>query len=876
MVGQEAQVRQLNGAIQSSEAQVASARLNLNYARIVAPIDGRLGLRQVDAGNMVRSGDQNGIVVITQMRPISVIFTVPETELPPVLEAMRADRRLSVEAWDRADAVKLATGALQTVDNQIDTATGTIKLRATFENADESLFPNQFVNIRLRVRTLQNATTIPAAAVQRAAFGEFVYVVKPGPEPTVSIQRVTLGPTEGERVAVTNGLAPQAQVVLEGVDQLTEGAKVEIVPEGGAPAGPPTGRRRGPGGQGARSGRPRSRRPGRAGRRSARRAPGAAPSQGAPAPGAGPGRRGRAPGRPGRRHGSGRRAAAALMNLSRPFILRPVATALLMAALLLSGILAYRLLPVSALPQVDYPTIRIITFYPGASPEVMTSSVTAPLERQFGQLPGLAQMSSTSSGGASVITLRFELAKPLSVAEQEVQAAMNAANSLLPNDLPQPPVYNKVNPADTPVLTLAVTSGTVPLPQIYDLIDTRVAQKLSQLPGVGLVSIAGGQRPAVRIQANPQALASNGLNLQNIRAVISAANVNQPKGSFDGPQRSFTLDANDQLRSPEAYKDLIVAYREGAPIRLRDVADIVDGAENRRLSAWANELPAVLINVQRQPGANVIEVVDRIQELLPQLTASLPSTLQVAVLSDRTETIRASVEDVQHELIFAIGLVVLVTFLFLRNVPATIIPSIVVPLSLVGTFGVMYLAGFSINNLTLMALTIATGFVVDDAIVMVENIARHIEMGETPFQAALKGAEEIGFTLVSLTVSLIAVLIPLLFMADVVGRLFREFAITLAVSILISLVVSLTLTPMMAARLLKHAARLRAGLVLPASPAPSSTAIVAWYGRLLRVVLNHQPADAAGRRRDAGADGGALHRRCRRASSRCRTPARSR
>ena len=429
------------------------------------------------------------------------------------------------------------------------------------------------------------------------------------------------------------------------------------------------------------------------------------------------------------------------MNLSRPFILRPVATALLMAALMLSGILAYRLLPVSALPQVDYPTIRIITFYPGASPEVMTSSVTAPLERQFGQLPGLAQMSSTSSGGASVITLRFELAKPLSVAEQEVQAAMNAANSLLPNDLPQPPVYNKVNPADTPVLTLAVTSGTVPLPQIYDLIDTRVAQKLSQLPGVGLVSIAGGQRPAVRIQANPQALASNGLNLQNIRSVIAAANVNQPKGSFDGPQRSFTLDANDQLRSPEAYKDLIVAYREGAPIRLRDVADIVDGAENRRLLAWANELPAVLINVQRQPGANVIEVVDRIQELLPQLTASLPSTLQVAVLSDRTETIRASVEDVQHELIFAIGLVVLVTFLFLRNVAATIIPSIVVPLSLVGTFGVMYLAGFSINNLTLMALTIATGFVVDDAIVMVENIARHIEMGETPFHAALKGAE---------------------------------------------------------------------------------------------------------------------------------------
>src|SRR5215204_1374836 len=528
------------------------------------------------------------------------------------------------------------------------------------------------------------------------------------------------------------------------------------------------------------------------------------------------------------------------MNISRPFIERPVATALLMAALLLSGLLAYGLLPVSALPQVDYPTIRVITFFPGASPEVMTSAVTAPLERQFGQMPGLDQMSSTSSGGASVITLRFALEKPIEVAEQEVQAAINSATSLLPNDLPQPPVYNKVNPADTPILTLALSSRTLPLTRLQDIADTRVAQKLSQLPGVGLVSIAGGQRPAVRIQANPQALASNGLNLQSIRAVVSAANVNQPKGSFDGPQRSFTLDANDQLRSPEAYKDLIVAYREGAPIRLRDVADIVDGAENRRLSAWANELPAVLINVQRQPGANVIEVVNRIQELLPQLTASLPSTLQVAVLSDRTETIRASVNDVQHELIFAIGLVVLVTFLFLRNVPATIIPSIVVPLSLVGTFGVMYLAGFSINNLTLMALTIATGFVVDDAIVMVENIARHIEMGETPFHAALKGAEEIGFTLVSLTVSLIAVLIPLLFMADVVGRLFREFAITLAVSILISLVVSLTLTPMMAARLLRHMHAHEQGWFYRKSGAVLDSMIEA-YGRQLQWVLGHQP-----------------------------------
>ena len=528
------------------------------------------------------------------------------------------------------------------------------------------------------------------------------------------------------------------------------------------------------------------------------------------------------------------------MNISRPFIMRPVATALLMGALMLSGLLAYRLLPVSALPQVDYPTIRILTFYPGASPEVMTSAVTAPLERQFGQMPGLDQMSSTSSGGASVITLRFNLEKPLEVAEQEVQAAINAASSLLPNDLPQPPVYNKVNPADTPVLTLAVTSKTVPLPQVHDLVDTRVAQKLSQLPGVGLVSIAGGQRPAVRIQANPQALAAHGLNLEALRSAVAGANVNQPKGNFDGPERSFMLDANDQLRSPDAYRNLIIAYRDGAPLRLSDVAEVVDGAENRRLAAWANELPAVLVNIQRQPGANVIDVVDRIQRLLPQLTSTLPSTLDVVVISNRTETIRASVRDVQHELIFAVALVVMVTFLFLRNIPATLIPSIVVPLSLVGTFGVMYLAGFSINNLTLMALTIATGFVVDDAIVMVENIARHLEEGQTPFEAALLGAKEISFTLVSLTISLIAVLIPLLFMADVVGRLFREFAITLAVSILISLVVSLTLTPMMSARLLRHHKNEEESWFYRKSGATLDW-IIAAYGRQLQWVLRHQP-----------------------------------
>ena len=487
------------------------------------------------------------------------------------------------------------------------------------------------------------------------------------------------------------------------------------------------------------------------------------------------------------------------MNLSRPFIERPVATTLLMLALMLSGLFAYRLLPVSALPQVDYPIIQVTTLYPGASPTVMTSAVTAPLERRFGQIPGLKQMSSTSSGGASVVTLQFGLDVDLGVAEQEVQAAISAAGSFLPNDLPVPPIYRKVNPADTPILTLAVTSGTRPLPEIYDLVDTRMAQRLAQIPGVGLVSLAGGQRPAVRIEVNPVALAAANLSTSDIRSAISAANVNLPKGSFDGPTRAVMLDANDQMRSIEEYRDLVLAYRDGAMLRLRDVATVEEGPENRFLAAWSGDTPAVLVNIQRQPGANVIEVVDAVRELLPRLTATMPRGVDVAILSDRTESIRASIRGVQKELVIAIALVVMVTFVFLRNLPATIIPSIAVPLSLVGTFGVMYLAGFSLNNLTLMALTIATGFVVDDAIVMLENIARHLEAGEKPMQAALKGAKQIGFTLISLTLSLIAVLIPLLFMADVVGRLFHEFAITLAVAIGLSLVVSLTLTPMLCA-----------------------------------------------------------------------------
>jgi multidrug efflux pump len=529
------------------------------------------------------------------------------------------------------------------------------------------------------------------------------------------------------------------------------------------------------------------------------------------------------------------------MNPSRPFILRPVATSLFMLAILLVGIVAYRMLPLSALPEVDYPTIQVVTLYPGASPDVMTSSITAPLERQFGQMPGLNQMSSTSSGGASVITLQFSLELSLDVAEQEVQAAINASGNLLPTDLPVPPIYNKVNPADTPILTLAVMSRTLPLPRVQNLVDTRIAQKISQLPGVGLVSLSGGQRPAVRIQANPNALAAYGLGLDQLRIAIANANVNQAKGSFDGPARASTIDANDQLKSADEYRNLIIAYKNGRPVRLSDVAEAVDDAENVRLAAWANDTAAVLVNIQRQPGANVIEVVDRVKRLLPQLQATLPGSVDVVLLTDRTTTIRASVRDVKIELVLAVVLVVMVIFLFLRNLSATLIPSIAVPLSLVGTFGVMYLAGFSINNLTLMALTIATGFVVDDAIVMIENVARYIEEGDPPLEAALKGSEQIGFTIISLTFSLIAVLIPLLFMGDVVGRLFREFAITLAVAILISAVVSLTLTPMMCAKLLKHTPAAEQGWFYRESGLLLDR-VIARYAKMLDWVLDRQRA----------------------------------
>jgi len=529
------------------------------------------------------------------------------------------------------------------------------------------------------------------------------------------------------------------------------------------------------------------------------------------------------------------------MNISRIFILRPVATTLLMVAILLAGAVAYKQLPVSALPQVDYPTIQVRTFYPGASPDVMATSVTAPLERQFGQMPGLTQMSSTSSGGASVITLQFSLELSLDVAEQEVQAAINSSFNYLPKDLPIPPVYSKVNPADAPILTLALTSDTLPLSKVEDLADTRFAQKISQLPGVGLVSISGGQRPAVRIHVNPTALAAYNLTLEDLRTAMTSANVNQAKGGFDGPRQAFIIGANDQLFSSEQYRPLIIAYRNGGPVRLSDVADVIDGVEDVNQAAWMNGDPAVIVNIQRQPGANVIEAVDRIKKLLPQLQNSLPASVRVSVLTDRTTTIRASIRDVQYEMMLAVALVVMVIFLFLRNLPATTIPGVAVPLSLVGTFGVMYLLGFSLNNLTLMALTISTGFVVDDAIVMIENIARYVEEGESPLQAALKGSGQIGFTILSLTVSLIAVLIPLLFMGDVVGRLFREFAVTLGVTILISAVVSLTLTPMMCARILKHVPEERQGRFYHASGAFINR-IIEKYGTSLRWVLGHQTA----------------------------------
>lgn len=527
------------------------------------------------------------------------------------------------------------------------------------------------------------------------------------------------------------------------------------------------------------------------------------------------------------------------MNPSRPFILRPVATTLLMVAILLVGITAYRLLPVSTLPQIDYPTMQVLTLYPGGSPDVMASSVTSPLERQLGQIPGLNQMTSTSSGGCSIITLQFSLELNIDVAEQEVQAAINAATTYLPTDLPIPPVYSKINPADAPIVTLALTTDTLPLAKIEDLAETRISQKISQLPGVGLVTIGGGQKPAVRIRVNPVVLSGLGLNLEDVRTAVTNNNVNTAKGTFDGHQQSYTINSNDQMLTSAEYKSLVIAYRNNAPVRLSDVAEIIDGTEDNAKAAWTNTTPAIIVNIQRQPGANIIEVVNRVRALLKDIQTNLPPGVKITILADRTVTIRASIEDMNFELILSIVLVVLVIFLFLRNLAATIIPGVAVPLSLIGTFAVMYALGYSINNLTLMALTIATGFVVDDAIVMIENIIRFIEAGDPPLEAALKGSKQIGFTIVSLSVSLIAALIPLLFMGDIVGRLFREFAVTLSVTIVVSAVVSLTLSPMMCSLLLRHKKDSEQNWLYRKSE-HFFEAVIAFYGRTLKIALRHR------------------------------------
>lgn len=691
-----------------------------------------------------------------------------------------------VEAWDRTNSKKLSEGTLLSLDNQIDATTGTIKVKARFNNQDDALFPNQFVNARMLVDTEQNAVVIPTAALQMGNEGHFVWVLNS--ENKVSKHLVTPGIQDSQKVVIRAGISAGDRVVTDGIDRLTEGAKVEVVEAQSAttPEEKATSREY-------------------------------AKKEHAPDAGVTPSSTG---------------------GPSRLFIMRPVATTLLMVAILLAGIIGYRALPVSALPEVDYPTIQVVTLYPGASPDVMTSAVTAPLERQFGQMSGLKQMSSQSSGGASVITLQFQLTLPLDVAEQEVQAAINAATNLLPSDLPNPPVYSKVNPADPPIMTLAVTSTAMPMTQVEDMVETRVAQKISQISGVGLVTLSGGQRPAVRVKLNAQAIAALGLTSETVRTAITGANVNSAKGSLDGPSRAVTLSANDQMQSAEEYRQLIIAYQNGAPIRLGDVATVEQGAENSWLGAWANKEQAIVMNVQRQPGANIISTADSIRQMLPQLTESLPKSVKVTVLSDRTTNIRASVDDTQFELMMAIALVVMIIYLFLRNIPATIIPGVAVPLSLIGTFAVMVFLDFSINNLTLMALTIATGFVVDDAIVVIENISRYIEKGEKPLAAALKGAGEIGFTIISLTFSLIAVLIPLLFMGDIVGRLFREFAITLAVAILISAVVSLTLTPMMCARMLSQESLRKQNRFSRASEKMFDR-IIAAYGRGLAKVLNH-------------------------------------
>ena len=647
----------------------------------------------------------------------------------------------------------LDEGSLAVVDNEIDQTTGTVKLKGTFPNNDLKFWPGKFVNARLILTTEKDATVIPSSVVQRGPQGTYAYVIKP--DKTVEMRPIKVGRTEyqprigGKR---TKGRGAGSR----GWPVQTATRQPRRVNEPARPA------------DAAKA-------------KCAVRARETATQT---------------IGQPGE-----------VVSISEPFIRRPVATSLLMAGVILLGLLGYELLPISALPTVDFPTIEVTTFYPGASADVMVSSITTPLERQFGQISGLASMNSTSSFGTSTITLQFVLDRPIDVAAQDVQAAINVAGGFLPQGLPNPPKYNKVNPADTPILTLSITSDSLPLDRVNDFADSLLAQKLSEVTGVGLVTIEGNQKPAVRVQVNPAAISSLGLSLEDMRTILGQANVNAPKGSFDGPRQSFTIGSNDQIFSADAYKPIIVAYKNGAPIRLGDIANIIDSVENDQLAAWVStkngEQPAVLLDIQRQPGANIIQTVENVKKLLPRLTGTLPPSVHVEVLADRTETIRASVHDVQFTLLLTIALVVLVMFLFLRKLWTTVITSIALPLSLIGTFGIMYLAGFSLDNLSLMALTISTGFVVDDAIVMIENIVRFIEAGDPPLEAALKGAKQIGFTVVSLSVSLVAVFIPLLFMTGIVGRLFREFAITLSVAVGVSAFISLTLTPMMCAKLLR-------------------------------------------------------------------------
>ena len=783
---QDALVKQLTGTVALDRANEDTARLNLQWSRIVAPIAGRVGLRPIDAGNYIASGNATGVATITQISPIDVQFSIPQELVPEVKARIAAGAQLPVTAWDSGRTRQLDDGEFLTLDNQIDVQTGTIKAKARFANAGGALFPNQFVNVRLLLQTIDGA--VVGSGHRAAARSERRFRLRRQCRPyRVAAQRQ--GRHLGRRRCRDHRRPGIRRAGRHRRRRSVEGRRTNSDQRGSA---------RGYGsGYGCNS-------DSRCGSRH--------------------------PQRPPRCRGPGRCAYNAV-SPSRPFIERPVATSLLMLAIVLAGLVGFRFLPLSALPQVDYPTIQVQTLYPGASPEVMGNTVTAPLEGQFGQMSGLDRMSSTSAAGVSVITLQFSLNLSLDVAEQEVQAAINASGSLLPADLPAPPVYAKVNPADAPVLTLAVSSDSMPLPDVQNLVNTRLAQKISQVTGVGLVSLSGGQRPAVRIQANTQALASYGIGLDTLRTAISNANSNAAKGNFDGPKRAYSINSNDQLLTADDYRGLIVAYRNGAPVRISNVADVVESAENNQLGAWAglpcapraakpaatadrsgsecrgNEgaalIPAIIMNVQRQPGANVIATVDAIKAQLPALQAGLPASVTVDVLADRTSGIRASVNDVEKELLLAVVLVVLVIFAFLGSPRATVIASIAVPISLIGTFGLMYLLGYSLNNLSLMALTIATGFVVDDAIVMIENISRYIEHGEPPMRAALTGATQIGFTIISLTISLIAVLIPLLFMSDVVGRLFREFAVTLAITILISAVVSLTLVPMMSARWLK-------------------------------------------------------------------------